>query len=312
MKHRMFPKLVAPGAKSGAALPGGSWVASEKIHGAQLVIGVDASGVLFGKRKAWLAADEPFFGWQLIRAELAEIARAAHEAARAPQLVIYGELYGGAYPHPDVPAVPGITAVQTGVWYAPDLHYAVFDALVAADDDDPGELLAHREVVVLALPMPPQLRAGTRQDVEALPVRFDSLVAPSLGLPPIAGNVAEGFVMKPDVRAAPDARAAAKRKIAEWDESAVFDGADAFDPRARLSLAELIAHARRLVNAPRIASARSKVGEAPAAIADEVVLDVLIDLTDAFPVAMAALGEDALLADAIRGFVQRLPGLRSD
>ena len=306
MRHRMFDKLVAPGAKSTAALPGGTWVASEKIHGAQLVIGVDADGVSFGKRKAWLAPDEPFFGWQLLRAELTAIARAALDAVRAPQLVLYGELYGGAYPHPDVAAVPGVSAVQTGVWYAPDLHYAVFDALAAVGDDAAGELLAHRELAALALPMPPQLRAGTRQEVEALPVRFATLVPAQLGLPAIAGNVAEGFVMKPDVRAPPAARPGAKRKLPEWDETDAFDGAEAFDPRARLSPTQLIELACRLVNPPRIASARSKVGADRAAIEDELVLDVMIDLTDAFPTAMAG-ADEAAIASAIRAAYANAP-----
>jgi hypothetical protein len=62
----------------------------------------------------------------------------------------YGELLGGSYPHPAVPAVPGLSPVQTGIWYTPGLAWVAFDALVAAGDDDEGELLAHRELEELA------------------------------------------------------------------------------------------------------------------------------------------------------------------
>jgi hypothetical protein len=48
-----------------------------------------------------------------------------------------------------------------------------------------------------------------------------------------------------------------------------------------------------LVNRPRLDSARSKVG--PSALdplLDEIVLDVMVDLAEAFPAAVAALTDD--------------------
>ena len=49
-------------------------MALERLHGGQLVTGTDGEVVHVGKRKEWLGADEPFCGWQLIAAELADIA----------------------------------------------------------------------------------------------------------------------------------------------------------------------------------------------------------------------------------------------
>src|SRR6476659_2608619 len=92
MRHRPFPKMAGDSDRAERASPGGTWLALEKIHGAQLVIGVDESGVQFGKRKAWLADDEPFFGWQLVRRELADAARAMH-AETGASLLLYGELF---------------------------------------------------------------------------------------------------------------------------------------------------------------------------------------------------------------------------
>jgi hypothetical protein len=69
------------------------WVATEEIHGAQLVLATDGSSVAIGKRKAWLREDEAFFGWQLLRAELERGIRALHEAqGRTRSLYLYGEL----------------------------------------------------------------------------------------------------------------------------------------------------------------------------------------------------------------------------
>ena len=59
-----------------------------------------------------------------------------------------------------------------------------------------------------------------------------------------------------------------------------------------LSAAELAVWAQRLVNPARVASARSKVGTDPAAIADEIVLDVAVDLETVFAAAWRALGAD--------------------
>jgi Rnl2 family RNA ligase len=306
VRHRGFPKIAGPGEHPGAAPPGGPWVALEKIHGAQMVLAVAGEQLRFGKRKAWLAHDEPFFGWQLLRAQLTAAALAAKQALAADTVVLYGELYGGSYPHPDVPAVPGLAPVQTGIWYAPDLRYAVFDALVAAGEDDEGEFLAHREVAALAaeigLESPPLLLAGSRAEVQRVAVRQPTRVPARLGLPELAGNFAEGVVSKPDARARPSTRVVYKLKIAEFDELR-FSESEAWDPGRRLGLAELAAHGRRLINPPRIASAMSKWGrEDREALLDEVTLDVMIDVAAAFPASVAALSpgeEDALRAEIL-------------
>src|SRR5689334_22667783 len=136
MRFRTYPKI----GSAAASTAGAAWVATEKVHGANFVIGVEADGgggiVRFGKRKDWLEPDAAFFGWQLIAPELADRVRALATAVGAAQVVCYGELYGGGYPHPDVAAIAGIAPVQTGIWYAPDVRWIAFDVLVATGDDD--------------------------------------------------------------------------------------------------------------------------------------------------------------------------------
>lgn len=306
MRHRGFPKISGPSENPGAPPPGGPWVALEKIHGAQMVLAIAGEELRFGKRKAWLAHDDPFFGWQLLRAPLTEAVRAAKRSVTAHTVVLYGELYGGAYPHPDVAAVPGLSPVQTGIWYAPDLRYSIFDVLVASGEEDEGEFLAHREVAELAtaigLDSPPLLVGGPRAAAVTAPVRYPTRVPGRLGLPEIAGNLAEGVVCKPDARARPAGRIVYKRKIAEFDEQR-FSESEAFDPTQRIGLAELMAHGRRLINPPRVASAVSKWGRGDAAaLLDELVLDVMIDLAEAFPAGVAALApaeEEALRSEIL-------------
>ncbi len=286
MRHRSYPKIGGT-----ADVAGGPWVATEKLHGANFVIAVEHEVVRFGKRKAWLEPADAFFGWQLIAAVLAERVRTLGRLA--PQVVCYGELFGGGYPHPDVPAVPGLTAIQTGVWYAPDLRWALFDILVATTDEDDGEMLMFAETEQLAreagLLTAPVLARGKRADLERVPVAAPTAMPALLGLPPLADNRREGYVLKPDRRMAGRDRPIIKRKLPDFDD-ARFDEATSWDP-GHLDLDQLTAWALRLVNPARVASARSKVGDDHAQIVDEIVLDVVADLELVFAAAWRSLGE---------------------
>ncbi|MEV0397460.1 RNA ligase family protein [Polymorphospora rubra] len=291
VQHIPYPKIGTISARDAA----GPWIAAEKIHGAQLVVATDGRTTRVGKRKAWLRDGDPFFGWQLLRDRLVA---AAHAALPGPGAAVrlYGELYGGAYPHPDVPPAPGVTAVQTGIWYSPDLRFALFDILVQNADDEEGTYLPFaqvREVAAVAgLDVVPLLGRGRRQDLDTVPTRFVTTIPDSLGLPPLPGNLAEGVVLRADRTLPPGKRSIVKHKIAEFDEQR-FDDSRPFDASAPLTLTDLFAIAGRMANPIRLASARSKVGVNQAAIADEAVLDVLIDLTNAFPTAMAQLDHTA-------------------
>jgi hypothetical protein len=324
----------------GPGSSGGTWVAQEKIHGAQLVLGASASRVRIGKRKAWLEDADAFFGWQLFRPDLERAGRELFELLRAEAqtLYFYGELFGGHYPHPDVVPVAGVSAVQTGVWYAPGIHWALFDAVRVYDSDQPLEreasphggrrpstggfqgrvgerapdFVAADELAEAAARVgvltPPVLAQGRKNEVAGTPVRFVSKVPELLGLPRIEGNFAEGIVVKHTGSVSAAERGIVKRKIDEFDEKR-FDESEAWDSTKPLSLAELVEIAGRLVNEARMASAASKVGrENRDAWLDEVVLDILVDLTEAVPAAVAALSpeDEATLGKHVRAAADRL------
>ncbi|WP_163867205.1 RNA ligase family protein [Myxococcus eversor] len=296
---RTYAKMPAAGEPKSVPSPGGPWIALEKVHGAQLVIAVRAGQAWFGKRKAWLTEEESFFGWQLVRAQLGYAAERMAKAlgTTTHTVYFYGELFGGHYPHPEVPPVPGLSAVQTGIWYAPDLRWSPFDVLLVRDDEDEGSLLAHPELEAVAreagLMTPPVIRRGTRGDMDSVPTRYPTRVPGLLGLPPISDNVAEGLVIKSELRAPPSSRASVKRKIDEFNEGR-FDESEAWSPHQALSVEALADWSARLVNPARIASAMSKVGRDPVeTLLDEVVLDVRVDLEQAFPLACRSLDATA-------------------
>lgn len=291
MLHRPFPKI--PTTLEHTAGAGTRWVATEKIHGAQLVVATDGVQVRLGKRKAWLESTDAFFGWQMLRVELSAAVQKIHRAMdRGGELFVYGELFGGHYPHPDVPAIAGLSAVQTGIAYAPGIAWSPFDALIVRGDD--ATFLAHSELQALCadagLRTPPCLGRGTRAELSRLPVRYESQVSAALGLPALSGNVAEGFVLKPDAELPARGRPVVKHKIPEFDDNR-FDQSRPFDANAHLGLPELLVLAEAMINPMRVASARSKVGEEADAIVEEMVLDVWIDLEAVFPRRMTTLGD---------------------
>jgi hypothetical protein len=147
---------------------------------------------------------------------------------------------------------------------------------------------------------------GRLPELDTVSTRFVTTIPAALGLPPLPDNFAEGIVIRADQSLPPTKRSILKRKIAEFDEQR-FDQSRPFNADAPLTPTDLFAIAEHMVNPIRLASARSKVGENQAAIADETVLDLLIDLTNAFPAAMAQLDPttETALQEHIRQTVQR-------
>ncbi|GAA0946172.1 RNA ligase family protein [Actinocorallia libanotica] len=316
MRFRQFPKLPEAAPPDS---PAGEWIAFEKVHGAQLVLGRGADGtVRFGKRKAWLADGEPFFGWQVLRRRLTD---AMHEiaslvpGAEKRDLVVYSELHGGGYPHPAVPALASADPVQTGIWYGPELRVAAFAILLAAPGEGDGELLApsEMELAVDGRPgigaVPAVARGEAHRRVAELPVLRPPAAPGRDGLPVIEGNVAEGLVLWPDRRSSLGGLRAWKRKIPQMRDE-TFDRSVPFDPRRPVPPAELGELAARMVGGVRLAGARSKTGDDPALVLDELVLDVLTDLETALPAGIAALSPADL--DLLTERIRRAAGRYGD
>src|ERR1700722_17206386 len=186
-----YPKISA-GGRLGAPWVR-EWIALEKAHGPHFAVVCDAVGVRRAKRRELLAQDDAldgFFGVSRIWLALAVGAARFASAVRAEYgggaddgevmtVTIYGELAGGRYPHPDVPSVPGIDPVQTGVWYAPDLRWLLFDVAIDAPegrcwvaDQTLRDAAAAAELVCV-----PVLARGPLAKLHELPSAFPSMVS---------------------------------------------------------------------------------------------------------------------------------------
>lgn len=184
------------------------WVVTEKIHGANFGIVTDGSVVRFAKRKEFLQPEEEFFDYQSLKPQLVEQAKEIFKILQAERddllkVFVYGELFGGEYPHPDVPAVPHVQAVQTGIYYSPKIEYCTFDMAVEINgnfvlrnylDYDKALNLFQQVGIIGAKP----LFIGKYEEALAYNPEFDSTIPALFGLPNLSfRNPAEGIVIKP-------------------------------------------------------------------------------------------------------------------
>ena len=211
------------------------WCVTEKIHGANFCFVCDDDGarVRCGKRTSLLSDTDEFFGYKrrLFHAMIPKIQRlyqfVQNTYPQLEKLYVFGELFGGSYPHPDVAKIPNINAVQTGIWYCPDIEYYAFDLAIIIDDkqiylDYEYALTAFQHVDLFhAEP----LFIGRYEEALDFKLGFNSYLPIKLGLPPLTEpNKAEGIVIKPmreimvKTTKGATVRAIVKKKIEEFSE----------------------------------------------------------------------------------------------
>jgi Rnl2 family RNA ligase len=112
---------------------------------------------------------------------------------------VYGELFGGFYPHDEVEKVKGLSAIQTGVYYSPKIEFCAFDIQVSKgkemkylDFEDSLKLfkacgIFHSEPLFI----------GKYEQAIEYPVSYQSTIPSKLKLPTLKENQAEGIVVKP-------------------------------------------------------------------------------------------------------------------
>ncbi|MFC9619424.1 RNA ligase family protein [Streptomyces sp. NPDC056930] len=299
------------------------WIAVEKVHGAHFAVVCDGTGVHPAKRRELLGDDalDGFFGvsriWPVLSVAAARFASATRSAwGDAAVVTIYGELAGGCYPHPDVPAVAGVEPVQTGVWYAPGLHWLPFDASV---EEAEGKWWisdrALREAAAAAgLTCVPAVGYGALNRLQELPCAFPTRVPGLFGLPELADNLAEGYVLKPAGEwqeagpAGVGRRPVVKVKQKAFAEDERFDGARPYlaPPQGAAGVpAWLLVQASALLTPARAAAAVSKLG--PHTPVDAVVEEITRDVTEELSEDLGGMEETLLraLGHALR------PGVRS-
>eukprot|EP00475_Leptophrys_vorax_P045715 TRINITY_DN958_c0_g1_i1.p1 TRINITY_DN958_c0_g1~~TRINITY_DN958_c0_g1_i1.p1 ORF type:complete len:390 (-),score=114.68 TRINITY_DN958_c0_g1_i1:32-1201(-) len=193
------------------------WVGTEKVHGANFQMVTNGVEVKYGKRTSYLDITSSFNNFQSIMPEydLKMLDLFAHIQKNVSTLTleadpeydakfdlsdiktvrVYGELYGGLYPHPEVPKIAGTRHIQKGVYYSPNLLFYAFDLRVGTQFLSYAKASEVFEAV--GIPYAKPIVKGTLEEVLQFNVEdFESTIPASLGLPSIKDNIAEGLVIR--------------------------------------------------------------------------------------------------------------------
>lgn len=202
-----------------------SWVALEKIHGANFSIhiekqetnlkthqknDVDANfeanfDIKFAKRKTFLQWEDDFFGYQSLVNSLSVQAinffGVLEKDFLVKKVIIYGELCGGEYPHPDIKPFANVQAIQKGVYYCPDIRFFAFDVRIFTTENkvfylDFEDFFKYMQKT--AFFCVPHFTIDKLKAVLEFDIEINSPIPSLLGLPALPfSNKIEGIIIKP-------------------------------------------------------------------------------------------------------------------
>lgn len=291
------------------------WVMTEKIHGSNFAFYTDGQEVRLATRNAFLAETERFHGSDRIFDQYKQAVLDLHQSLALPKpIAVYGELFGGSYPHPEVKAIDGVKPVQKGVYYSPDYCFMAFDVAIfplPPTEEGEGEAgeptflswdLAFTLCTKSGLPFTPALRQGTLDELlTCLDLNtFQTHIPNLLGLPPLlsktagSSNIAEGVVIRPmnDYRQRNRQRLMIKMKSEKFREKTPRSGG------APASTMEVAIDPAPYVNEARLHALLSKdsertfthPGDVIKALRDPFVMDIVEELDREHPL-MASLNK---------------------
>ncbi len=250
------------------------WVVTEKVHGANFSLVYEDRQLLFAKRKDYLSWDADFFGFQQVVNDIEDRVLGLFEELslelKADKYILYGELFGGKYPHPDVPADPDVEAIQTGIYYAPSVQFCAFDLAIETNgkkeylDYDKAMKYWDQYGILYAKP----LLIGKVNEVQNFNIRIHSSIPSQLGLPELEQNLIEGVVVKPlhHHHLNLSLRPVVKLKNPEFDEEKKFHESEAWSFKKKViskseELTFILEEISMYINGNRLQSAISKTGK---------------------------------------------------
>jgi len=143
MKHRKYKSIVGVWSQKevdylklmGFSHPSIKWCVTEKVHGSNLAMYMNQNEFKVAKRNSFIKDGENFFQYLSLKESNGYKIRnlwdqLVYEDYDVNELIVYGELFGGSYPHPDVEKLQNVRRIQKGVYYSPNLNFYCFDILL--------------------------------------------------------------------------------------------------------------------------------------------------------------------------------------
>ena len=83
------------------------------------------------KGTAFIGELEAFYNYKILVPHMSEVVlklyKELNQNGEKESVVLFGELFGGMYPHPDVEKDNRVHRVQSGVFYSPHIEFYAFD-----------------------------------------------------------------------------------------------------------------------------------------------------------------------------------------
>ena len=193
------------------------WVVTEKVHGSNCAFYLNHEGIRFAKRSGFVKVGEKFFEWEnvvdayeehlkLLYAICTDLITSSVEDCEGEikgdiEVILYGELFGGTYPHKDVEKDPTAVKVQKGVYYCPWNDFYAFDLKI-------NGRFVHYDIFEeimqnIGFHFAKALYRGYFKTCLAYPNDFQTRIPDKMELPDgsklpkIDNNITEGVVIKP-------------------------------------------------------------------------------------------------------------------
>ncbi len=176
------------------------WCVTEKVHGSNFSMWYDGVEFRSAKRSCLIGDTENFCGSLKVVSENKDKVIAIYNDLNlvpgTDVMAVYGEIFGGTYPHPNVEKAKNATQVQKGIFYSPENLFYAFDIRVneiILDKDKSDELFQKHGIFYSKF-----LFRGTLKECLEYSNEFKSKIPEWLGLPEIEGdNICEGTVVAP-------------------------------------------------------------------------------------------------------------------
>lgn len=199
------------------------YVVQEKVHGSNVCIITDGKVIQFAKRTEIIEDEASFFRINQLREKYSDkifsLYRSLKQEFEINSLSIFGEYFGGYYPHINVKKDLLAKTVQKGVYYLPNNEFYAFDILLNGHvylDVDTCNRLFHEFGFVYA----ESLFRGNLQESLNYQNDFQSTIPHKFNLPIIEDNACEGVIIRPikPIFLSNGSRVLLKNKNEKWSE----------------------------------------------------------------------------------------------
>jgi Rnl2 family RNA ligase len=248
------------------------YIVQEKVHGANFSLIYNGRETLTAKRTGLIGENENFFNQKEVKERYATSLSLLFEhlvqKENIKTLTIFGELFGGGYPHPRVDVIKRAKLVQRGIYYSPQNEFYAFDILL--DDNRYLDVNSSNELFQkFNFLCAKTLHEGSLESCLSYPNRFKSTIPSELKLPELDGNICEGVIIRPiePLFFNNGSRVIIKNKNDDWSENnnlldkeilkKLFHEGEALTDEAKYLLGEV----SRYISKNRLSTVISKIGE---------------------------------------------------